>query len=256
MNIFKQFYKSLYSPKDVATFRFQGIGKTILYVFFLALLSIIPTFYNLSSGLTNAIEVVGETIEQKFPDFTIENGTLTSNQDEPVEIRRGDFRIFFDSTGETEIGDINSNDEVLAILKHDIVLASGGTVDSYSYSLLEDMDITKQDVQTFLESVDSALIIFLPILFVIMYIFSAGLDFLEITILAVIGLIVVSSLGRDVKYGQLWRLTAYSITLPTVFFMIMSFLKTNVPGALFIHWGITIIFLYLTIKEIPAKNKL
>ena len=42
MNIFKQLIVSLYSPKDIAKFHQQGIGKTILFVFFLTLISV-PT---------------------------------------------------------------------------------------------------------------------------------------------------------------------------------------------------------------------
>lgn len=255
MNIFKQFYKSLYSPKDISTFRFQGIGKTIFYVFFLSLLSVIPTFYNFSTGLTNIIEVVSDTIENDIPDFTIENGTLSSNQNEPLTIQKGDFTIIFDSTGEVQTGDIDPDDEVFAVLKNELVIASAGTKDSYSYSLFTDTILTKQYVQEMVLMVDSATVIFLPISFLILYVFTSGISFLVVTILALIGMLVVSSLNRNVPYGQLWRLTAYCITIPTVFFMIMKLLKTDVPGGLLIHWGITIVILYLTIKEIPAKSK-
>lgn len=56
MNIFKQLFKSLYSPKDIAFYRFQGIGKTILYVFFLTLLSVIPTVYYFSAAVINGLD--------------------------------------------------------------------------------------------------------------------------------------------------------------------------------------------------------
>ncbi|WP_174881655.1 DUF1189 family protein, partial [Metabacillus niabensis] len=39
MNIFKQLFTSIYSPRTISTFRFQGIGKTILFVFILTLVS-------------------------------------------------------------------------------------------------------------------------------------------------------------------------------------------------------------------------
>ena len=45
VSIFTLFYKSLYNPKEIAKFRFLGIGKTILFVFFLILLSSLPGFY-------------------------------------------------------------------------------------------------------------------------------------------------------------------------------------------------------------------
>ncbi|MEH7657359.1 DUF1189 family protein, partial [Bacillus velezensis] len=46
MSIFTQLAKSVYSPKDMALFRFQKIGKTILYIMLLCLITTIPrTFF-------------------------------------------------------------------------------------------------------------------------------------------------------------------------------------------------------------------
>ncbi|MGQ0517969.1 DUF1189 family protein, partial [Bacillus sp. D-CC] len=46
MSIFTQLVKSVYSPKDMALFRFQKIGKTILYIMLLCLITTIPrTFF-------------------------------------------------------------------------------------------------------------------------------------------------------------------------------------------------------------------
>ena len=67
MNIFKQFYKSMYSPKDIAVFRFQGIGKTILYVFFLTLLSLIPAIYYLSSSPISGVDTIQSSLKNELP---------------------------------------------------------------------------------------------------------------------------------------------------------------------------------------------
>ncbi len=254
MNIFKQFYRSLFSPKDVASFRLQKIGKTILYVFFLALLSVIPTFYNVQEGITKSIDAVADTIEDDLPDFTIENGTLHAEQEKPLILERYGFKIIFDSTGETKVSNLDANEDAIALLQNEFVIVSNGVVDNYPYTLIDVAAFSKQDVQAVVQSFDSISMILLPILFVIMYVFMAGIDFLEITILAAIGLLVVSSLGKNLKFGQVWRMMAYCVTLPTVFFMIMGLLNTAVPGALLIHWGVSLIFLYLAVKEIRESD--
>ncbi|HEY4551696.1 MAG TPA: DUF1189 family protein [Bacillaceae bacterium] len=41
-SLFTLFYKSLYSPKEIAKFRFLGIGKIIQYIFLLMLFSAVP----------------------------------------------------------------------------------------------------------------------------------------------------------------------------------------------------------------------
>ncbi|MEW8971350.1 MAG: DUF1189 family protein, partial [Mesobacillus sp.] len=46
----------------------------------------------------------------------------------------------------------------------------------------------------------------------------------------------------------------YSTTLPTIFFTIMAFLKTEVPFSFSVNWFVASMMLLLAIKEIPAKN--
>ncbi|MBS4209101.1 DUF1189 family protein [Bacillus sp. FJAT-50079] len=43
ISIFTIFYKSIYSVKEIAKYRFLGIGKTFQYVFFLAFLYFLPS---------------------------------------------------------------------------------------------------------------------------------------------------------------------------------------------------------------------
>jgi hypothetical protein len=50
-------------------------------------------------------------------------------------------------------------------------------------------------------------------------------------------------------------MAAYSETLPTLFFTIMSAIKTTVPNSFLINWFVVIIVLYLAINEIPKPKK-
>ena len=60
---------------------------------------------------------------------------------------------------------------------------------------------------------------------------------------------------RKLSYKQVWTLTAYSYTIPTIFFMIMDLFKIVVPGSTFIYIAVVLIVLYLTIKEVPKPNE-
>ncbi|TKI95255.1 DUF1189 domain-containing protein, partial [Bacillus wiedmannii] len=57
------------------------------------------------------------------------------------------------------------------------------------------------------------------------------------------------------SYKQVWTLTAYSYTIPTIFFMIMDLFKIVVPGSTFIYIAVVLIVLYLTIKEVPKPKE-
>jgi hypothetical protein len=254
MNIFIQFAKSLYSPKDIAKFRFQGIGKTILYVFLLTLLSIIPTTYQLVLGLNNALTAVEDTLKEEIPSFSIENGQLSSDQTTPFIIEKNDFKIILDPTGTVEASDFGQNENVIGLLKNEVLFMYSGQAQTNSYATFTGLKMTDGDLLAFIESTKGLKVIILPIIFIVVYILSSGIKFIEVSILALIGLLVKNLLKKNLTYRQSWRLAAYSITLPTVFFTIMAALATSVPNGFLINWFVSIILLTLAMNEIPSKK--
>lgn len=254
MNIFKQFIKSIYSPKDIASFRYQGIGKTILYVFFLTFLSILPAIYYLNTMLNEGINSTKSVINDEIPPFTIENGTLTSETDVPITIDKGEFSIIVDPTGVITNEDVEDKDNAIALLKNEFSVAAGGRIDSYSYSMMEGLTLTKEDFIDIIDTVDGMKNIIIPVISTIMFLVSSAVNFIEVTILAWFGLLLKNLAGRTVSYRHLWRMAAYSVTLPTVFFTIMSAINTPVPNSFFINWFVEIIILFLAIKEISKEK--
>lgn len=129
-----------------------------------------------------------------------------------------------------------------------------GQSQSMPYNMLGNATITKEDVLALIESTNSILPFFIPITCTMIYLFSAVGKFIEISILALIGLLLKNILRKTLTYGQLWKLSAYSVTLPTIFFMIMDALKTVVPSGFFIYWFVSIIILVLTLKEVQTET--
>lgn len=255
MNIFKQFFKSLYSPKDIAIFRFQGIGKTILFVFFLTLISVLPSIYYLSTTLSTGLDTARTVIGDEFPSFSIKNGQLTTTTNVPIKINRDNFTIILDPTGAVSESDVEDDGNAFALLKDKFVLVTGGRTDTSPYSMLEGIDITKKSLLNFIDSIDGVKGIIIPVISLFLYLISSAANFIEISVLALIGLAIKNLSGRKLNYRQLWRMAAYSETLPTIFFTIMAAIKTTVPNSFLINWFVAIIVLYLAINEIPKPKK-
>ncbi|MFP3490191.1 DUF1189 family protein, partial [Staphylococcus sp. SIMBA_130] len=76
----------------MARFRFQKLGKPILYVFLLMLLSSVPIGIITAVSITNAYEDL-KTHMGDLPEFTLEDGTLKSDQSEPL-IKKEDGNTF------------------------------------------------------------------------------------------------------------------------------------------------------------------
>lgn len=257
MKLFIQMGKSLYSPKDIASYRFQGIGKTIMYVFLLILISVLPSAYYTSMALNEAVAATKETLKTEIPSFKIENGELTAETKEPLTFNKEGFTIIFDPTGAVDQSDMAAMDATFAILKNEAVLSAGGETNSIPYTLFDTEVLTKTDVTKLLDSAHSSLPIFIGLLFLAIYIFSSGIKFIEISFLALFGLLLKKLAGKNLHYKHLWRIAAYSVTLPTIFFTIMSLLKTAVPYSVLINWFVGSMMLLLAIKEIPSpKSKI
>ncbi|MED1205124.1 DUF1189 domain-containing protein [Heyndrickxia acidicola] len=255
MNIFKQFIKSIYSPKDIAKFRFQGIGKTILYVFFIMLLSIIPGVIYITKLAYTVLDEGQQIITHDIPSFSIHNGTLFSKEKKPLIIVKNDLTVLFDSTGSIQENDVQKGGTVIALLKHTFIFKSDGKTQVMAYSTLENQNLNNSNIQSFLRSLQGVMWVGIPVLFIFYYLMTAAGGFIKISIFALFGLLLAIRLEKKVNYRQSWRLTAYSITLPSVFFTIMAALKTTVAGAIYIDWIITLIVMLLSIREIPSPKK-
>jgi hypothetical protein len=255
MNIFKQFYKSIYSPKDIALFRFQGIGKTIVFVFLLTFISILPSIFYLSTALTTGIDTAKTIIKDELPAFSIKNGTLSADTSVPVTIDKNNFSIILDPTGTISEDDVQDEGNAFALLKDEFVLATAGNYNSYPYSMLEGLEITRADLLTFIDTIAGSKGIIIPLISLVIFLLSSAASFIEVSVLALIGLALKDLFGSKLSYRQLWRMAAYSETLPTLFFTIMAAMKTPVPNSFFINWFVVIIVLSLAIKEISKPKK-
>ncbi|MBB6443976.1 DUF1189 domain-containing protein [Bacillus benzoevorans] len=256
MNIFKQLIVSLYSPKDIATFQHQGIGKTILYVFLLVLISVLPSVYYFNTSMTSGFTTIKETLEKELPSFTIENGELTSAETSPITVNKGDLTFIFDSTGTVTQQEIAQDNNTIAFLKNEWVYAAAGQSQSFAYTMMGITTITDKDLSNFLSSMESMLPVMVPVTDAFIYLFSSAMKFIEVSLLALFGLLLQSMVNKTIQYRHLWRLSAYCVTLPTIFFTIMESVKTIVPGGLMIHWFVALIMLMLTLKEIITQDVL
>jgi hypothetical protein len=254
MSIFTQLVKSVYSPKVISDTRYQGIGKTILFVFLLTLLSILPVVYYMFVGISEAVGSAKQSIKTDLPSFTIQEGVLQSDIKAPLTVKNGSFTLIFDPTGSINESELTGMDANVAMLKEKIVLAAGGETNSVPYSLFTIESMTKDDIISLINTAESSLPVLLGILFIVIYVFSSGMKFIEISLLALFGLLLKNLAGRKLQYRHLWRMAAYSTTLPTIFFTIMTFLKTAVPYSFSINWFVASMMLLLAIKELPAKK--
>ncbi len=255
MNVFKQFYKSLYSPKDMALFRFQGIGKTIGYVFLLMFICSSITAVSIGNDLRKFSAMAIDKIATDLPEFTLNNSELTSELDSPLITENYGFTFIFDTTGELTAEDVFTYTNAIGLLKNEAVFVSETERQRLPYSTFGNLTINKEMLIKSTEQFKTIILILLPIAFIFMYLLQTSFKLIGISFLALIGLIIANQLKRSLPYSAFWILSAYAVTIPTLFFAITDALKIHIPFAIFLYWMTASIVLYLIIVEIPKSKQ-
>ncbi|WP_242222953.1 DUF1189 domain-containing protein [Bacillus cereus group sp. BfR-BA-01380] len=251
MSIFTQLFKSLYATREITLFRFQKIGKTILYIMLLCLLATVPKTILFGNFLQEGTSLVNSSFEKDVPDFKIENGKLHADISKPIVKDKPNFIFVFDPNV-TDTKDYPNRDGIF-ILKDKMNLTIKQQTQAFPYSDLGNKTFEKKDIQERVSFVDSIYPIAIFFTGMFIYLLQLFITFLGVTLLAFIG--SAMSGERKLSYKQVWTLTAYSYTIPTIFFMIMDLLKVHVPFSFFLFIGIVLIALYLTIYEVPKPKE-
>ena len=228
--------------------RFQGIGKTILYVFLLSVIAALPNLYHISSGVVNTMNSFQSAVKE-FPAFSIKDGTLQTDAKKAIESQSFGFVIVFDPSGSYETKQIEETNAFVGILKNKFVIAIDGQVQEMPYTMLPE-DMSKDDI---LSLVDQNKAVIVPVLCVLLFLATAAGKFIDVSVLAVIGLIIRNGQKKMLSYKQLWVMSAYSITLATVFFAIMDALEAVVQVEFLLNWFVNFIMLFLAIKTPASK---
>ncbi|WP_209125386.1 DUF1189 domain-containing protein [Alkalihalobacillus sp. BA299] len=254
MNIFNQLIKSLYSPKDIATFRFQGIGKTIFYVFLLMAIISIPNAISLSTTAYQGVNYLATSLQEEIPDFAFQNGVLTSDLSSPY-IDGDDNAVFIlDSTGQLSVDDIYEYDNGLALLEREAVIMTDGMAETVRYRDLGNLNLTKEEISGLVNGVADVLPVILSIILLLLYLFFTALKFIGVTVLALIGLMLKNKAGQNLKYRHLWILSAYTVTLATALFALTEAFGIYIPFSFLFYWVIAIFMLYRVLHYVPKPT--
>lgn len=256
MKIINQFIKSLYSAKDMASYRFQKIGRSILYVFLLSALASIPLVYQLHTLFSDEFLGIKHIIIEELPDFNIEGGTLQTDDPTPITNYSSTFTFVFDPEATEVDSTVNNSDSFFAILKDRVVLRAATQEETLQFSALGTGTFSKSDTIELFTILEEMYPIFMVIMIVIAFLLTSFLKFLTVTIFGYLATLFSKSSGRTISYKQGWNIIAYTLTIPTVFFFIMDLLGITVPYSTSLQTFIVFFLLFLIIREIPQQRKI
>jgi len=254
LNIFRQFYYSLFNTHKIAEFRHQTIGKTILFIFFLSFLIFIPQMMLATSEINQTKNEIEHHLSIEENQFAIENGQLQMNKDQPFTTTFLSELVLFDSTGEVEPGDVkNIYNAQFAFLKDRMVMANVITNNfiEITYGDTNWSNLSKGDI---LQFINTFLTLILITIWISSYFILLLITFFTIFMLAILGTLVAQTTARAVQFSGVWKMAVYSLSLAVLFFFIMDSLKVSVAFRDAITFFVSLTMLVSAIIKVPKKN--
>lgn len=255
INMINRFKWSL-NPKKYSYLVKDKLGKAFLYLFILA------TIFGIFQGITlvKTIGVVEKVVSKAYQDgklnFEMKNGLLDFKS-QPYKEEQGSVLLLVDTDKTIDNVDSLRNitvhkDLSTVILKDGIVIKNGSKEIAYKYSDLglDRVDFSSDLIHLFIEELGVIKYFMIPIIIIIKFI-----DMLYYALMmSLAGLISMLLNKQRLSYGNIYKLSMYSITAPTVLGLILPLGKyTLFIGGLILIFGINFV-MYDDIIKINKNN--
>lgn len=244
-----KFIKSITDFKFYENFLNQSTGKALKYLLMLTItigvLWLIRPIYEFNTSITQMVYSFHESV----PDFTLKNGELKIDKEMPIKLEDTNNVVIIDTTGKTNESVLDAYDSGVFIGKNSLVQKkSGFETRSFNFSQLEAFELTKDDVENLiplLRGINVIILIFGLPWFFVSKLFSA-------LILSIIGLILSSIKKVDIKFGGLYKLSIYALTLPILIKVILSAMNLTIPHFWIVYFALGSVYLWNAIPEEKA----
>jgi hypothetical protein len=256
MVIWHQFVTSFISPKSIVKFVNTRMVTVFGYVTFLMLITLIPAGIMTSTVISNTVSQFQQYVSgDDIPDFTLQNGVLTSDQAEPIVTEGDTDRFIFDTTGQFRPQDIIDGPPTFAILSEQLIIKNNDRTQIVNYKDFQELQLTKTQVVRFVDTLAGMKWIFIVIFLFISFTFLWALKLFGITFVALIGIALNHSLHNKIPFARLWVLSAYAVTLPTVTDRIFATFGIAIPFWLVIYLIGCLVILYIVLRELSYIPK-
>lgn len=224
MKILNDFAIALVHPKRYRELLNNSVGRVILYVIIIMLISSV----SLISATKTLTRILAEYYESNIPEFTFENQILKA--DDNFDLELAGTKIVIDTSRQFSKDDFGDAYGGVIFDGDSMLVKQGSVVEDILYSKLtdgEDITLTKESMYEYKGIAKN----FIRITAVIMWLFSIPVFLLGALIIAAIGQLALSFIGDNgmrIPFGKVYKLALYSRSLPIVLTVILS-MFVNIP---------------------------
>jgi hypothetical protein len=257
MTVWKQFVISLVSPKKIADFIQVKKRLAIAFISFLLLICLLPSSIMVSVMMNGAYTQFQSFMKsEKVPDFNLKNGILTSNQKKPIVSNFEGGVFVFDTSGSYTKEQAMEKKARVAVLKNELLLVNNGRTQVIEYKDYKDFSLSKSSLNRYIELFGNLKWVIIFLFLFVRFTFTFLLTLLIVSMLAMIGLGLNTSLQQQMGFGRVWVLSAFAITLPTVFDEMLKAIGVILPFSFVLYFFACCIVLFFVLREVSYRSSM
>lgn len=242
---FKQVGNSMMSFESYEYFNKKKLGKSFLYMFLISLIFGGLLLGKILYEYNTSINLFTRDFDQKVPQFVLANGELHANSDKYMEIRDDSDIIVIDTSNGTTISTLDPYASGVLLTRDNVYLKkSEFQVTTYSMKDLDGAYLDRNILKSWLPILKYANI-FIGTFFLLF--FFVG-KIISTFFASLLGLAANEIRRSKLSFGEIYKLTAYMITLPTIAQVILGCFDQSIPHFGFLYYGIIFIYQLMVFK--------
>ena len=253
MNFFRQVKDSFTNFSSYQNVSAQKAGKTFKYFFLLFTLIFIIQgtrfTYKFNAGTAEFVA----SVKDQIPEFTLANGKLKVEGQQPLLVEgTNSTALIIDTTGKTDESVLDKYNEGVFVSQDKVVNKQDFQRKEISFADMKQITLDKQKLMGYLPLIKWLLVI----IGIFAYVFGSAWALITSFILALIGLIINSTMKGKLELGNSWNMAVYALTLPWLLEMLVNLILPTAPYLWAVKWGLAIFLLYKGIEATvkPAPN--
>ena len=229
----------------------EGAGKAFIYLLLFTLLFGSVSSIRVGYQVVDGISSFSDEIKRDVPDFSFSNGELQVEGEMPIVIdETSDNLVMIDVTNNTSIGVLEPYETGFIFLK-DRLIVKTNRYDTRELVYADfDLYLTKEGTVEFLSNLKWVGFV---VGFIAIVVFLIG-KLISSLIMTLLGLIIMSVQKVKLSFGQLYSLGIYTLTLPIIVDLFLSFFHIDLP--FYVYYGIALVYVWFAIKSFKGTDDL
>jgi hypothetical protein len=248
LNFFTRIYYSMAGFDNYRYFLRQGTGKAVVYLLLLAMSIGIISYIPVLGTFNTAIDGVISSFDSAVPDFTLSDGELHVKGNMPVKLGESEYPVIIDTSDSPDESILEDYDSAILITKDKMIQKTYVNRQVTNLSVFKGFTLTKADIKEALPMM-KPLGIFFFMFGIILFICA---KFINALIVSLIGMIINSVRKTKLSYQSIFKISAFSLTLPLLICTLLGMLL-HAPYMWLLYYVIAAVYVYGAINSIKKE---